>query len=109
MYRPVTLETWASGPVRATIAAMRADKWHAAILDHHIDQVRADLSDSGAAADRATLTLYLHVLSQAVDYVATSGPDDALLLPAVHDTDLDWFTIRLAAVCQLAIDEGFIA
>jgi hypothetical protein len=109
MYRPVTLETWASGPVRATIAAMRNDRWHAAILDHHADQVRVDLSASGAPADRATLTVYLHVLSQAVDYVTTGVPDDALRLPAVHDTDLDWFTIRIAAVCQVAIDEGLIA
>jgi hypothetical protein len=106
MYRPVTLETWVSGPVRVIIAVMRADGWYAAILDHHADQVRADLSASGTPVDRATLTLYLHVLGQAMDYVTTDVPDEALLLPAVHDTDLDWFTIRIAAVCQLAIDEG---
>lgn len=109
MYRPVTLETWASGPVRATIAALRADGWHAAILGHHTDEVRADLSAAGTPVDRAALTLYLHVLSQAMDYVTTGVPDDALRLLAVHDTDLDWFTIRIAAACQLAIDEGLIS
>jgi hypothetical protein len=62
MYRPVTLETWMSGPARVIIAAMRGDGWHAAILDHPTDQVRADLSASGTPVDRATL--YLHVLSQ---------------------------------------------
>jgi hypothetical protein len=44
MYRPVTLETRVSGPPRVVIAAMRGDGWYAAILDHHTDQVRADLS-----------------------------------------------------------------
>ena len=109
MYGPVTLETWVSGPARAIIAAMRADGWYAAILDHHTDQVRADLSASATPVDRATLTLYLHVLSQAMDYATTDVPDEALSLPAVHDTDLDWFTIRIAAVCQLAIDERLIS
>ena len=109
MYRPVTLETWVSGPARVTIAAMRGDGWSAAILDHHTEQVRADLSASDTPVDRATLTLYLHVLSQAMDYVTADVPDEALVLPAVHDTDLDWFTIRMAAVCHLAIDEGLIS
>jgi hypothetical protein len=84
MYRPVTLETWVSGPARVIAAAMRGDGWYAAILDHHADQVRADLSASGAPVDRATLTLYLHVLSQAMDYVTTDVPDEALLLPGAR-------------------------
>jgi hypothetical protein len=84
MYRPVTLEAWASGPVRAP---------------------------SGAQADRATLTLYLHVpsqhvLSPAVDYVTTDVPGDALRVPAVHDADLDWFAIRIAVVATSLLTTG---
>ncbi|WP_158605471.1 hypothetical protein [Amycolatopsis panacis] len=38
---PMPLETWVSGPVRATIATMTADPWRSAVLDHHQDEIRA--------------------------------------------------------------------
>lgn len=109
MCEPVPLQTWATGPVRATIAGLRADPWHSAVLDHHRDQIRAELTATGATLDQATLTLYLHVLGRALDYLATDLPgEDSLPLTPVHDTQLDWFTLRIAAACQLAIDEGLI-
>ncbi|AXB41539.1 DUF6401 family natural product biosynthesis protein [Amycolatopsis albispora] len=108
MGEPVPLETWVAGPVRTTIAGLKAHSWGSAVLDHHQDQVRAELAGAGAPADRATLTLYLHVLSCAVDYVGTNIPGDTLPLTRVHDTGMDWFTIRIAAVCQLAISEGLV-
>ncbi|UJW31629.1 DUF6401 family natural product biosynthesis protein [Saccharothrix sp. AJ9571] len=108
MCEPVPLETWATGPVRDTIAAMRADPWHSAVLDHHRDEIRTELRKAGASPDRATLTLYLHVLGHALDYVGTDVPGDALPLTPVHGTGMDWFTIRIAAACQLALDEGVI-
>ncbi|WP_020657766.1 DUF6401 family natural product biosynthesis protein [Amycolatopsis benzoatilytica] len=106
MCEPIALETWTTGPIRATIAKMAADPWRSAVLDHHQDEVRAELSAAGAPLDRATLTLYLHVLSRAMDYVGTDIPGDALPLARVHDTGMDWFTVRIAATCQLAISEG---
>ncbi|ASR37651.1 hypothetical protein BAY61_24570 [Prauserella marina] len=106
---PIPLETWVSGPVRATIAAMTADPWRSAVLDHHQDEIRAELVSAGAAPDRSTLTLYLHVLGRAMDYIGTTAPGDALPLACVHDTGMDWFTVRIAAACQLAINEGLAA
>ncbi|UJW32057.1 DUF6401 family natural product biosynthesis protein [Saccharothrix sp. AJ9571] len=105
----MTLEIWMTGPVRSTIAALRADSWCSAVLDHHRDEIRTELALAGTPPDRATLTLYLHVLGRALDYLGTNLPGDALPLAPVHGTGLDWFTIRIAAACQLALDEGLIA
>ncbi|MYW92370.1 hypothetical protein G3I59_32035 [Amycolatopsis rubida] len=88
---------------------MTADPWRSAVLDHHQDEIRAELAAAGAAPDRPTLTLYLHLLGRAMDYVGTNVPGDALPLARVHDTGMDWFTIRIAAACQLAISEGLAA
>ena len=109
-YTAPSLEEWADdGGGRANIADLRSEQWRSAILDHHVDQVRADLASAGEVPTRSVLTLYLHIIGQVMAYMgAGEVPDDQLLGPPLHDTGLDWFTLRTAAVCQLAIAEQII-
>ncbi|OLT40331.1 hypothetical protein BJF85_25185 [Saccharomonospora sp. CUA-673] len=85
---------------------MTGDPWQAAVLAHHQDELRRELAAIAAPLNRATLTLYLHVLGHTLDYLAAHAVGDMLPVARVHDTGLDWFTVRIAATCQLALDEG---
>jgi hypothetical protein len=72
--------------------------WLTAEIDQHMAAVRDCLHRDGLAVDRNTLTEYMRGF---LDGTRERGWDSA-------SSDYDWETLRLIAICRLAMDCGFV-